>query len=50
MSAIEQWRQFLVENSASRNGRRVPAYRLFHESFREFLKKKHEHAAEVAEV
>jgi hypothetical protein len=50
MSAIEQWRQFLVETDASWNGGRVPGYRLFHESFREFLKKKHEHAAEVAEV
>lgn len=50
MTTIEQWRQFLVVTSASWNGRQVPAYRLFHESFREFLKKKHEHAAEVAEV
>jgi hypothetical protein len=49
-SAIDQWRQFLVETDSSWNGRQVTAYRLFHESFREFLKKKHEHAAEVAEV
>lgn len=49
-SAIEQWRQFLVETDASWNGRRVTAYRLFHESFREFLTKKHEHATEVADV
>ena len=48
--AIEQWRPFLIQASASRNGRQVPAYRLFHESFREFLRNKHEHAAEVAEV
>jgi hypothetical protein len=50
MATIEQWRQFLVKTSVSWNGHQVPAYRLFHESFREFLKKKHEHAAEVAEV
>ena len=50
MSAIEQWRQFLVQTGATWNGRRVTAYRLFHESFREFLKDKHEHAAEVGEV
>ena len=50
MSAIEQWRPFLVETDAPWNGHRVPAYRLFHESFREFLGRKHRHAAEVAEV
>lgn len=48
--AIEQWRPFLIQTSTSWNGHQVPAYRLFHESFREFLRNKHEHAAEVAEV
>ena len=50
ISAIGQWRQFLVETSAWRNGRQVKAYRLFHESFRKFLKERHKDAAVVAEV
>jgi hypothetical protein len=49
MSAIEQWRQFLTESDASWDGRRVTAYRLFHESFREFLRTR-KNAAEVAEA
>ena len=38
-SAIQQWQQFLVETDGWWDGRRGPAYRLFHESFREFLLK-----------
>ena len=48
-SAIEQWQQFLIESDASWDGRRAPAYRLFHESFREFLRTS-KNAAEVAET
>jgi hypothetical protein len=36
-SAIQQWQQFLIESDGWWDGRRVRAYRLFHESFREFL-------------
>ena len=36
-SAIQQWQQFLIETDGWWDGRIVPAYRLFHESFREFL-------------
>ena len=36
-SALDQWRQFLIETTVSRNGRQVTAYWLFHESFRKFL-------------
>jgi hypothetical protein len=50
MSAIGQWREFLVETSTWRNDRRVTAYRLFHESFRKFLKERHKGAAMMAEL
>jgi hypothetical protein len=50
ISAIGQWRQFLVETNALRNGRRVTAYRLFHESFRKFLKERHKDAAMMVEL
>ena len=49
-SALDQWRQYLVVTDGSLNGHRVRAYRLFHESFREFLRKEYPNAAEVAEV
>jgi hypothetical protein len=49
-SALDQWRQYLVVTDGSWKGQRVRAYRLFHESFREFLRKEYPNAAEVAEV
>lgn len=36
-SAVQQWQQFLIETDGWWDGRLGPAYRLFHESFREFL-------------
>lgn len=36
-SAIQQWQQFLIETDGWWDGRLAAAYRLFHESFREFL-------------
>jgi hypothetical protein len=48
-SALDQWRQYVVETNGAWNGRPRPAYRLFHESFREFLSKELPDAAEVAE-
>lgn len=49
-SALDQWRQYLVVTDGSWRGQRVRAYRLFHESFREFLRKEYPNAAEVAAV
>jgi hypothetical protein len=49
VSAIQQWQEFLVGSYVMQGGKQVRAYRLFHESFREFLKTR-EDTAVVAEA